>query len=105
MIQAGMEDLREHIKIRSRNSSLVPYIKHPLPVRNPGIVEIVIGPAAEARAEDAIRVSVRGGISREYKNTPLICPLRGVRPRSRAVDRQSPRPGMGTRLQSISTPT
>lgn len=69
MIQASRADLREHIKIRSRNSSLVPYIKYPLPVREIGnIVEIVIGPAADQRAEDAVQTLVFAtGLSEEIK--------------------------------------
>jgi hypothetical protein len=47
--------LWRHVTTRFRGSEVVPYIKHPMPVRT-NLAEIVIGPAAPADAERAIRV-------------------------------------------------
>lgn len=44
-----------HVTTRFRGSEVVPYIKHPMPMRT-NIAEIVIGPAAPADTERAIRV-------------------------------------------------
>jgi hypothetical protein len=46
--------------MRVRGSSLVPYIPSPLRVRSPGAIKkIMIGPAADKLAEDAIRALLR----------------------------------------------
>jgi hypothetical protein len=51
-----LNKLSSLIDMRVRGSSLVPYIPSPLRVRSPGaITKIVIGPAADELAEDAIR--------------------------------------------------
>jgi len=45
-----------YIKTRLRGSEIVPYIPHPRPIREPGIiVEIVVGPAAGPDAERTVR--------------------------------------------------
>jgi hypothetical protein len=45
-----------YITTRLRGSEIVPYIPHPMPVREPEhIAEIVVGPAAPADAERAVR--------------------------------------------------
>jgi Protein of unknown function (DUF2971) len=69
MIQAFREHLRDHIQLRSRGSSLVPFIRHPFPVKKSNaIVEIVVGPAADAMAEDAVKTFVWSeGLSEDVK--------------------------------------
>ncbi len=48
------------IETRTRGSALVPYIQSPLPVRKPGaLTKIMIGPAADELADDAIRAFFR----------------------------------------------
>ena len=55
-----LNKLRSLIEMRVRGSSLVPYIPSPLRVRSPGaITKIMIGPAADELAEDAIRAFLR----------------------------------------------
>jgi len=50
------ENLAPYITTRVRGSDLVPYVKSAMPVRATGnIVEIVIGPAAGATAEDGLK--------------------------------------------------
>jgi hypothetical protein len=56
IINAERAELTPYIDIRSRGSALVPFIRSPMPVKTPGsITEIVIGPSAEAGAEDSLR--------------------------------------------------
>jgi hypothetical protein len=47
--------LRPHVTTRFRGSEIVPYIKHPMPVRT-NIAEIIVGPAAQLDAERTLRV-------------------------------------------------
>jgi hypothetical protein len=55
-----LNKLSSLIEMRVRGSSLVPYIPSPLRVRSPGaITKIMIGPAADELAEDAIRAFLR----------------------------------------------
>ena len=55
-----LNELSSVIKMRVRGSSLVPYIPSPLRVRSTGaITNIMIGPAADELAEDAIRAFLR----------------------------------------------
>jgi hypothetical protein len=49
-------NLMPYIKTRLRGSEIVPYIPHPQPIREPGIIaEIVVGPAAGPDAERTVR--------------------------------------------------
>jgi hypothetical protein len=55
-----LEQLSPLIETRVRGSNLVPYIPIRMPVREPGaITKIMIGPAADGYAEDAIRALLR----------------------------------------------
>ena len=48
-------------EFRARGSSLVPYISSTLRVRGPGaITKVMIGPAADALADDVVRAFLRG---------------------------------------------
>lgn len=68
-MQAPKPVLREHIKFRPRRSSLVPYVKHPFPVRTAGsITEIIIGPDADPRLEAAVNDLL---FVNERENTPV----------------------------------
>jgi hypothetical protein len=56
IILGQKKDLAPYITTRTRGSDLVPFIKSAMAVRVPGnIVEIVIGPAARATAEDGLK--------------------------------------------------
>ncbi len=57
LVLMGMpEDLAPHVLTRYRGSEAVPYIEHPMPLREPGhIVEIMMGPAAPRNAEQEVR--------------------------------------------------
>jgi hypothetical protein len=56
VVQNQRDELQSHIHMRARGAGLVPYIKHPIAVRYPGnISEILIGPTAEERLEEAVK--------------------------------------------------
>lgn len=47
-------------QFRTRGSTLVPYVPSPLAIRTPGaITRIIVGPAADVLAEDAVRALLR----------------------------------------------
>jgi hypothetical protein len=47
-------------RFRTRGSTLVPYVPSPLRVRSPGaIIKVIVGPAADELAEDAVRAFLR----------------------------------------------
>jgi Protein of unknown function (DUF2971) len=57
LLLMGMREcLSPHVTTRLRSSELVPYIAHPMPLREPHhIAEIVVGPAAPPDAERTVR--------------------------------------------------
>ena len=57
LVMIGVADnLRSFIQTRLRGSEIVPYIPHPWNVREPSaVVEVLVGPAAPAGAEAAVR--------------------------------------------------
>jgi hypothetical protein len=60
-------ELDHYSKFRTRGSTLVPYVPSALRVRSPGaITKIVVGPAADVLADDAVRAFLRRhGLSEE----------------------------------------
>ena len=72
VIMGTPASLAPHIKTRLRGSEIVPYIAHPMPLRQPhNIAEIVVGPAATVDAErtlctmlNSLGVDTKIGISR-----------------------------------------
>lgn len=56
LIMGSADYLRPAIKTRVRGSEIVPYIAHRWPVCEPGmVVEVMVGPAAGAEAEQSVR--------------------------------------------------
>lgn len=70
--------LARHILTRSRGTETVPYIAHPLPVREPHkIAEIVVGPAAPADTEGALKTMLASiGIIENFPISRSVIPYR-----------------------------
>jgi hypothetical protein len=57
VVAAGRDDQKGYVKTRIRGSEIVPYIEGDMPLREKdGIIEIVIGPAANTTAKDAVQI-------------------------------------------------
>jgi hypothetical protein len=71
--------LADHILTRFRGSEIVPYIAHPLPVREPHkIAEIIVGPAAPPDTERTLRTMLRSiGITEDLTISRSDIPYRG----------------------------
>jgi hypothetical protein len=60
VIMNDLERLAPMTDLRTRGSSLVPYIPSPFRVRAPGaLTSIIIGPAADRLSDDAVRTFLR----------------------------------------------
>jgi hypothetical protein len=56
ILMGQTSNLARYIKTRMRGSEIVPYVAHPFPIRAPGAIhEVLVGPAADAGAEDRVR--------------------------------------------------
>jgi hypothetical protein len=54
------ENFGRHVRTRTRGPHLIPFVQSPLPVRVPGnITRIIVGPAADDRAIEAVRALMR----------------------------------------------
>jgi hypothetical protein len=76
MNQTG--NLAPYVEIRHRGSEIVPYIAHPFRVRETGAIhEIVVGPAADANAENRVRKMLRSHGLPTVRVTRSTIPYRG----------------------------
>lgn len=80
VIMGTPERLSPHVTIRLRGSEIVPYIPHPMPIREPNsIVEVVVGPAAPIDAERGVRTLLRSvGIVPDIRVSRSTIPYRAL---------------------------
>ena len=80
LIMGTPDYLSPHVTIRFRGSEIVPYIAHPIPVREPhNITEIVIGPAAPSDAERTVRTLLASiGLEPGFAVEPSGIPYRAL---------------------------
>lgn len=80
VIMGTPASLAPHIKTRLRGSEIVPYIAHPMPLRQPhNIAEIMVGPAAAADAERTVRTMLNSlGVDTEIEISRSDIPYRAL---------------------------
>ena len=81
LIITGLQNqLMQYVETRTRNSEIIPYIAHKIPVRDPhNIVEIVVGPASPPGSESSIRAMLASlGIEANIEITRSNIPYRTI---------------------------